>query len=433
MIPTGLSFQQAPPISGPFRFFLTAPWFLLCAAVMLIVVGPDLMRSRHAPAALAATHLLTLGFTSMVMVGALLQLLPVLAGLVVPRPVLTARLIHWPLTLGSISLATSFLWSESWLRVFCAGSLCMGFGVLLVSFWLSLRPASAPNVFLGTLRLALVALALTVGMGLTLLMMRDHGLPISYARWADLHPQWGIVAWSTFLVMGVAYALIPLFLLTPAYPKRIVRFLVPGLMTILVLKTLLSGGSNPGVDRLESACNATLALGCILFSWMTLRLLGRRKRKVMDVTIYFWNIGLVALLLAGVIGLLLPWAAQDRAENLRLTMGVLLLPGFLIAVIHGMLYKIIPFLTWFHLQSAYPRSGIIPNVRELQAPYRAKPQAAFYAISLLFLVLACWFPSLSRGAGVLWAMDAWWLGSNLLGSAMTYKRVQKIARSRPTA
>ncbi len=396
-------------------------------------MGPDLMRSRHAPAALAATHLLTLGFTSMVMVGALLQLLPVLAGLALPRPVLTARLIHWPLTLGAISLATSFLWSESWLMVFCAGSLCMGFGVLLVSFLLSLRPVCAPNVFLDALRHALVGLALTVGMGLTLLMMRDHGLPISYERWANLHPQWGVFAWSTFLVMGVAYALIPLFLLTPAYPKPVVRFLVPGLMVVLVLKTLISGVSNPEMGRLEDGCNVVLALGCILFSSVTLRLLGQRKRKVMDVAIYFWKIGMVALLLGGVIGLLLPWAPQDRIENLRLTMGVLLLPGFLVAVIHGMLYKIIPFLTWFHLQSTYPRSGIIPNVRELQAPYRVQQQAAFYGFSLLLLVLACWFPSLSRGAGVLWAIDAWWLGSNLLGSAMTYKRVQKIARSLPTA
>lgn len=86
MIPAGLSFQQAPPLSVPLRFFLTAPWFLLGAALLLIVTGPDLMLSRHSPAALAATHLITLGFTTLVMVGALLQLLPVLGGLVLPCP-----------------------------------------------------------------------------------------------------------------------------------------------------------------------------------------------------------------------------------------------------------------------------------------------------------------------------------------------------------
>ena len=57
----GLPFEQAPPVSLPLRFFLTAPLFLLAAAG-LIVLSPDALASRWTPQALALTHALTLGF-----------------------------------------------------------------------------------------------------------------------------------------------------------------------------------------------------------------------------------------------------------------------------------------------------------------------------------------------------------------------------------
>ena len=46
--PAGLSFEQAPPFSLPLRFFLTAPLFLLAAAI-LIVLSPDALASRWTP------------------------------------------------------------------------------------------------------------------------------------------------------------------------------------------------------------------------------------------------------------------------------------------------------------------------------------------------------------------------------------------------
>ena len=49
------------------------------------LVDDAIIATRWSPAALAATHLLTVGFLGQIMVGALLQLLPVLAGVPLPR------------------------------------------------------------------------------------------------------------------------------------------------------------------------------------------------------------------------------------------------------------------------------------------------------------------------------------------------------------
>jgi hypothetical protein len=111
MNPAGLSLEQAPPFSVPLRFFLTAPWFLVLAAALMLWEGSGIFASRWLPATLALTHLLVLGFMAQVMLGALLQILPVAVGVTVPRPRLTAALIHIPLTLGTLTLAGAFLFS----------------------------------------------------------------------------------------------------------------------------------------------------------------------------------------------------------------------------------------------------------------------------------------------------------------------------------
>jgi hypothetical protein len=51
----GLSFEQAPPISVPFRFFLTAPLFGMAAGLLLLWQGPAALASRWTSVALALT------------------------------------------------------------------------------------------------------------------------------------------------------------------------------------------------------------------------------------------------------------------------------------------------------------------------------------------------------------------------------------------
>ena len=109
MRPAGLALERAPPIAVPLRFFLTAPLFLLAAGAVLVWSGPEALTWRGSPAALAATHFVTLGFMTMVMAGAMLQMLPVLAGAPVPHVETVAALVHVGLALGAAALGVGFL------------------------------------------------------------------------------------------------------------------------------------------------------------------------------------------------------------------------------------------------------------------------------------------------------------------------------------
>ncbi|MCC7279812.1 MAG: hypothetical protein IT487_16055, partial [Chromatiaceae bacterium] len=101
----GLALDQAPPFPIPARFFLTAPLFAILAGLLLVWEGPALLASRWMPAALAAVHLITLGYLGQVMSGALLQLLPVVVGAPVPAVRWVGAVTHAGLALGALSLA----------------------------------------------------------------------------------------------------------------------------------------------------------------------------------------------------------------------------------------------------------------------------------------------------------------------------------------
>ncbi|MDE1988981.1 MAG: hypothetical protein KGI82_00805 [Betaproteobacteria bacterium] len=430
MLPIGLSFQQAPPISVPFRFFLTAPLFLLAAATLLLVEGPDLMVHRHSAAALAAAHLLTLGFSSMVMCGALLQLLPVLGGVPLSHPGRMAWLVHAPLVAGTLGLALAFLSGQALffhLALIFLGTAFGCFGLWLAS---TLRKIRGGGASIQGMRAALAALIVTVSLGLVLAAARSSGLTIPYVPLSSLHPLWGLGGWTTLLIAGLAYQLIPMFQLTAPYPARMTSRLIPTLLLLLAGKTLGEFLPGPTGKALSLAASLGLIAGYLWFATVTWQLLSRRRRKVPDTTLQFWRLGLGLLMLSVGIALLAEVMGDGLPEPWLLMLGVLALPGFILCVIQGMLYKIVPFLTWFHLQSAYPGLGIVPNVRDIHARFHADRQLALLAVALAALAVSCWLPALSRVAGLLWMAHALWLEINVLQAARIFLKVRRVARIR---
>jgi len=425
MLPAGLSFDQAPPIAVPFRFFLTAPLFLLAAALLLLAYGPEMMLSRHMPATLAATHLLTLGFTSMVMCGAMMQMLPVVAGAPVPLPRLVAWAVHLSLSVGAVGVTASFLWGQPVLMHLGGGLAVLGFGVFLAAVAWSLIHVRSHSPSVPAMGFSAAALAITTALGLTLGIARYGGLDVPYLQLSLLHPLWGLYGWTALLVMGVAYQVVPMFQLTPNYPKAITAWLVGGLFLLLLLRSVAGFTPLPPV-----LLGVPLAAGASIFAIVTLRLQGRRKRKISDATLLFWRIGMALLLASCLMWLASVLLPTEAAERARLLLGIAALPGFILAVINGMLYKIVPFLAWFHLQSRYVGKTSIPNMKQFQPDRPARGQMALYLAALALLAGAVFWPPLARLSGLLWLANALWLEGNLVRALILYRRTVALATAK---
>ena len=421
----GLALDQAPPFPIPARFFLTAPLFAILAGLLLVWEGPALLASRWMPAALAAVHLITLGYLGQVMSGALLQLLPVVVGAPVPAVRWVGAVTHAGLALGALSLAWGLGGGGILALGLGAGASALAWLVLAVPVSLALARSRGDPGTRRALRAAALGLVMTVILGLVL-----TGALLGWARlpafnpWLDAHAAWGLLGWVGLLILGVAIQVIPLFYLTPLYP-RFARFWLAPLLLIGIGLGSLAGilGWDLGA---RLALGAT-ALGFVSFALLTLGYLIKRGRRRLDPTLLHWWSALLAL-----IGAALAWALGAPPTLI----GVLLLVGVGLGLPAGMLFKIMPFLAWFHLQHRQVTLGRfdlrLPHMGTLLPSLWPRVQFGLHLLALILMMGAVFMPELARPAGLVLALSALVLEGLLVGVMRAYWRTS-LALGSPRA
>ncbi|MBK5964448.1 hypothetical protein CCR95_10215 [Thiocystis minor] len=389
----GLSLDQAPPIGVPFAFFLTAPLFAVAAGGLLLWQGELILISRWTPPALVVTHLIALGFLTQIMCGALLQMLPVLAGSPVPRVVLVGRATQVLLILGTLSLSAGLLWGgAAWLTL-GGGSLMAGLMIFATATGIALTRARGVRRTVVAMRLALVALLVTLLLGVLLVVVLLGGWRLSgFVDWVNLHLAWGLLGWTGMLIMGVGYQVVPMFHVTPAYPDWLMRWAAP---LVAVALTVASALMATGQGAAATGWMGLGALCFVVFAGVSLDRQRRRERPRLDATLLYWRSAMISALLAAAL-----WLAGGRAE----LVGVLVLIGVGIGLPSGMLFKIVPFLSWFHLQHrqvATRRFDVrVPHMHTFIPEAPARIQFGVYLVALLALVAAAALPAFDVAPGV---------------------------------
>jgi len=389
--------------------------------------------SRWSLSVLAFTHLLTLGFMTLCMTGALMQMLPVLAGAVMPKPKLLGAIVHVMLTLGIVLLAYGFQFSSAGYLGVAGLVLGLGFAVYLLSVMFALVRSRLRNGTVVAMALAVASLVFTLALGLFMvyaLLSPDSGLDI--VRYTNTHLVWGLLGWVGFLVCGVAYQVVPMFQVTPNYPDWMMRALVPVVFAGLLIWTMLYAVPDLVPPLIARVWLLLCLTGFIAFSVMTILLQKRRKRRIKDVTRQFWLVGVLSVLLGGVL-----WAGGLVFENFSATrqyhflLGVLLLLGFPVSVINGMLYKIVPFLVWFHLSNRRLFHGItsrfvVPNMKRIISFKRMNWQFRVHLAALAVLAIAALMPGwVVYAAGLLLTLSFLLLWLNLVQAMLLYRRCRR--------
>ena len=428
-----LSFDQAPPLSAPLRFFFTAPVFGMLAGALMLLQGPDLFASRWTPAALALTHLITVGFMLQTMLGALLQLLPVVAGANIARPRLVATVVHASVTVGALALVAAFLTSHR--TLFAAAALLLGGGVIvfIAAAGRALKGVGPGQATVVGMKLALFGLGVTVSLGAVLALSLGHFLQLPVMAVTHLHVSWGLLGWGGVLLAAIAYVVVPMFQITPSYPERFSRWGAP--VTVAVL---LGWSAAEALDwtTLATVLRATAALAGAVLAAVTLATTLQSKRAQRDPTQLTWLLAMASLLAASLL-----WLAAATTPVIAfwagwpLLWGVLVLWGGFVSVMVGMLYKIVPFLVWLHLRRLGQGKVHAPNMKLVLSEPAMRLQVVLHAVTLPLLILATIWPApfaYPAGAALLAANAA--LLRNLLLALRAYRQhLRVIADSPPRA
>jgi hypothetical protein len=413
-----LSFEQAPPISVPFRFFLAAPWFGVAAGLLLVWFGDLAVASRWSPAALALTHLMAVGFMLQAMIGALFQFVPVAAGGNVWRPRLVAGVVQPMLLIAALLLVAGFLTAAGGLFRLAAGIFVATIVFLVVVIGSALLRTPARGATVRALRLAVGGLAATVLIGGVLAegLAAGHGWPL--VEMANVHAGWGLGGWALMLLVGVSYFVVPMFQLTPPFPKRFAQLLPLGLAGAVTAWSLQLFGI--GADWMKVVWFFGLSLAAA-YAAVTLSLQFRRRRLVTDPTFWFFRgamVCMLAIFVSAVVFAIVPFVGDD--PHAEWWLGVLILPGVFASAINGMLYKIVPFLNWLHLQRLMGLGAMPPNVRDMISATSMMGQMRLHFLAVGLLLAAAIWPDVVGAAGAVFSISCAWLGWNLIRAVRVY-------------
>lgn len=359
------------PVALPLRFFRTAPIWLALVAVLGFTLDESDWQQRFSPAMLAITHLLVLGFVGNIMLGALLQVSAVLAGVRAKNPVFWASLLWLALQCGTALLAAGLWHMQPGLLQAAAVMLLLSLGGLALWLLIALWRSGVVT----PLRWPIIGLGLSALSGALLLSVLSSGWPaLAIHDLLRAHIALGSMAWIVGLIIAVAFTVVPMFLVAPAWPSLLNRYLSATLLaTVLAI-------------AVDARLLILLTIPLLSWFWALLQLLKQSQRRA-DPARHLWVWGGFSLLLSAI---LIPWLDQFSAFFSTPSQVPIILAGyFLLAgvmpIITAMLAKIIPFLLWMDFRLQVKSGGGLRHMGQL-FPERWLKRLAYlcFAMGILF-------------------------------------------------
>ena len=366
------------PASIPFRFFAAAAIFHILMWIALLVGAEQLTGPRGGPGpALAAVHLLTLGVLTTTAIGASVQLLPVATrrALVAVWPI---KLVFW-LTVPGMAAMVAGMFMAQMTVLMVAAALTTG-GLLLFAALLAdnLRRAGSLPVVAAYGWAALASLVLVAALGLALAFDYEVAALPDHRAAALAHMILGGFGFMGLLALGFSHVLVPMFALAAAPPRRpsLVGFALA--LTGLALGTL--GALTNSILLLTFA--ALVGLGAAgLHLWLMQHVLRTGMRKRLGLS--FLLIRAAWIMLPTTLLVALASLHGLAGTNGGTLFGLLLIGGWLLTFLLGVLQRILPFLASMHA----PRSagGAPPLMSELAASGPLSLHAVCHGVALLVL------------------------------------------------
>lgn len=371
-------------------YFATAlAWLFAALALMVGGIGYP-ASDLTAPDTLVLVHVVSVGWLSLAMCGALFQFVPVLVAKPLFAETWTLPVLGL-LTTGLILLLAGFLSLGGrlppalWLLPFGAILLVAGFGMAVVDLGLtSWRRPTGPARFV---LVGLVSLCATAAFGAMFAFAlagwaRSIEGPV-LARGIPLHAIAGLGGWLTLTAMGVSYRLLAMFMLSPDVDDRRSRgTLVAGALAIAVT---VAGGSL--AIGLASGLHAVLSIAAVL-GLASAALYGRdiagifrnRKRRQLELNMRMATLSFASLAGTALLGIALVLVGAFAAHVGAF--GFLAVFGWLSGLVLAKLYKIVAFLTWLETYGPIMGWAPTPRVQDLVAEGRATKWFVVYYVAV---------------------------------------------------
>jgi hypothetical protein len=382
------------PLSGvTVPHYVTGAIAFLVSCFLLMLSSTSLLGHYFQPKLLAITHLLVLGWGTMIIFGALYQLIPVIldVNLWSRKLAYTAYVLF---TSGVFLLVVSF-WNFNLSEIAHAGSTLIILAFLVVTFNLYVSAIKSKHwkIEADFIFTALLWLLFTAVFGFLLVLnLKFAFLPLDHLQYLKAHAHSGFIGWFLMLIMGVSSKLIPMFLLSHGINRTKLTYSYYIVNAGLLLLLIHFFYSLPGYALYSSV--AIILTGIGLYASFMIEVYKKRLRKKLDMGMRYTVASFLLLLLPVMISLLLPAdtpVIRSLQTHLAMVYGFLIIIGFISTLIIGQTFKTLPFIVW--LQRYKPVAGLQnnPNPSGIYSEKLLKWQFYFYVPGIFITVAGILF------------------------------------------
>ncbi len=361
---TGLAKNTSYKVVLP--FYLYAGISFLIATFLLIFSTPAFLQHYFHPHTLAITHLMALGWGTMMILGASHQLVPVL----IEGKLYSNVLAYLSFAFAAVGIPLlvigfyqfDFGWPAQ------TGAIFINVGIIfyLINIGISMVNSKNENVhavfvFTGTLWLMI-----TIIVGLFLVYNFTYNiLSKDSLSYLPLHAHLGIVGWFLLLIIGVGSRLIPLFLISK-YNNNKLLWWIYGLINFTLISFIIFFLYFK-IMWLYLLPLTAIAAAIILFGYYCYHAYYERLRRKVDyqVRISLLSVLMMVLPLLFLLIIILCTIFSGNNYRLALTYGFCIFFGWITAIIFGMTFKTLPFIVWNKVYHDKAGLGKTPNPKEL--------------------------------------------------------------------
>jgi hypothetical protein len=376
-----------PPWQLPAGLLTAAAAAQVAGTLLLIRVAGDLADGRfYGPSQLAAVHLLGLAFLSVAIIGALLQLVPVVLRQQVATPA-TATAVGVVFAGGAWALSAGFLLERD-LAVATGGTLIVAAGGALVVLLARVLRAATRDRTLGAPGVALAAstawFALVLAMGgLMAANFVSPFLSVDRLHLIASHATVALLGWVGGTILAVSLKLAPMFALAHGRHPR----LGPVAVTLWHIGVApLALGLLLGNATVAAAGTVVVAIACVIAGAFVVDVARSRRRRI-EAPLAHLAVGLAAVTVACAIALHAWWLDGDPVRAATAA-GLLVLIAFATGVTSGHLFKVVPMLVWTGRYAHLAGTPGAPRLSDLYPALLARVEQAAFAAGSVLLVVA---------------------------------------------
>ena len=347
-------------------FYLYASLSLIAASVLLFISTPSFQTAHFNPGVLSVTHVMALGWGSMMILGASHQLVPVM----IEGKLFSNFLGHVSFVLaafGIIFLVTGFYRFEFTVLTKTGGILVLSaFVVYFINLLTSIIISKSDSLHALFVLTATVWVVSTMTLGVLLIFnFTDHVLANGSVYYLTLHAHMGIVGWFLMTIMGVGTRLIPMFMISK-YTSAKRMWWMYGLVNGALLMFVFSYILKPSVI-IYNISIVMVIIAIIIFMQYCYLAWKSRIRKKVDPQVKISIFSSVVMLVPAIIILIVLTLSQLSVyyERLILIYGFCIFFGWISDIIFGMTFKTLPFILWRKKFQKKAGKGSTPNPKDL--------------------------------------------------------------------